>query len=147
MKDKIDNILKLSKVNFKENISFFNKLKKKQPKQFDYLMNDLHEDEFSKTNCLECANCCKTTSPIFTSKDISSISKHLRLKSDKFISKYLIMDTDNDYVLKQSPCAFLNEDNSCFIYEYRPKACREYPHTNRKDFHKISQITMKNIEI
>ena len=62
-------------------------------------------------------------------------------------SKYLIMDSDNDYVLKHSPCAFLNEDNSCFIYEYRPKACREYPHTNRKDFHKISQITMKNIEI
>ncbi|MDC0622499.1 YkgJ family cysteine cluster protein [Flavobacteriaceae bacterium] len=147
MKDKIDNISKLSKVNFKENNSFFNKLKKKQPKQFDYLMNNLHDEEFSKTNCLECANCCKTTSPIFTSKDISSISKHLRLKSDKFVSKYLIMDSDNDYVLKQSPCVFLNEDNSCFIYEYRPKACREYPHTNRKDFHKISKITMKNIEI
>ena len=147
MKDKIDNISKLSKVNFKENNSFFNKLKKKQPKQFDYLMNDLHEEEFSKTNCLECANCCKTTSPIFTSKDILSISKHLHLKSDKFVSKYLIMDSDNDYVLKQSPCAFLNKDNSCFIYAFRPKACREYPHTNRKDFHKISQITMKNIEI
>ena len=147
MKDKIDNISKLSKVNFKENNSFFNKLKKKQPKQFDYLMNNLHDEEFSQTNCLECANCCKTTSPIFTSKDISSISKHLRLKSDKFVSKYLIMDSDNDYVLKQSPCVFLNEDNSCFIYEYRPKACREYPHTNRKDFHKISKITMKNIEI
>ena len=89
----------------------------------------------------------KRPDDIFTSKDISSISKHLRLKSDKFVSKYLIMDSDNDYVLKQSPCVFLNEDNSCFIYEYRPKACREYPHTNRKDFHKISQITMKNIEI
>ncbi len=78
MKDKIENIAKLSKLNFKENTSFFKKLKKKLPKQFDYLMNDIHDDEFSKTNCLDCANCCKTTSPIFTSKDISSISKHLR---------------------------------------------------------------------
>ena len=66
---------------------------------------------------------------------------------DEFISRYLIIDSDNDYVLKKSPCVFLNDDNSCYIYEYRPKACREYPHTNRKDFHKISQITMKNIEI
>ena len=106
MKDKIDNISKLSKVNFKENNSFFNKLKKKQPKQFDYLMSDLHNEEFSKTNCLECANCCKTTSPIFTSKDIINISKHLRLKVDEFISKYLIIDSDNDYVLKKSPCVF-----------------------------------------
>ena len=147
MKDKIDNILKLSKANFKENNSFFNKLKKKQPKQFDYLMSDLHNEEFSKTNCLECANCCKTTSPIFTFKDITGISKHLRLDVDDFISKYLIIDKDNDYVLKQSPCVFLNDDNTCFIYDHRPKACREYPHTNRKNFHKISQITLKNIEI
>jgi|TARA_B110000908_G_scaffold127472_1_gene149583 Fe-S-cluster containining protein len=147
MKDKIENIAKLSKLNFKENTSFFKKLKKKLPKQFDYLMIDIHDDEFSKTNCLDCANCCKTTSPIFTSKDISSISKHLHLKIDKFVSQYLTMDSDNDYVLKGSPCTFLNEDNSCFIYEHRPKACREYPHTNRKDFHKISDLTMKNIEI
>ena len=46
MKDKIDNISKLSKLNFKENNSFFKKLKKKQPKQFDYLMSDLHDEEF-----------------------------------------------------------------------------------------------------
>ena len=147
MKDKIEDIQKLSKINFKENTAFFKKLKKKLPKQFDYLMNDLHDDEFSKTDCLECANCCKTTSPIFTTKDILSISKHLKLKSDKFVSEYLTMDSDNDYVLKGSPCTFLNEDNSCFIYDFRHKACREYPHTNRKNFHKISHLTMKNIEI
>ena len=147
MKDKIEDIQKLSKINFKENTAFFKKLKKKLPKQFDYLMNDLHDDEFSKTDCLECANCCKTTSPIFTAKDILSISKHLKLKSDKFVSEYLTMDSDNDYVLKESPCTFLNEDNSCFIYDFRPKACREYPHTNRKNFHKISHLTMKNVEI
>ena len=130
-----------------ETKKFFNKLKKRVPKNLDNQVAAIHDEVFEKMDCMSCANCCKTTSPIFTSKDISSISKHLRLKSDKFVSKYLIMDSDNDYVLKQSPCVFLNEDNSCFIYEYRPKACREYPHTNRKDFHKISQITMKNIEI
>jgi Fe-S-cluster containining protein len=25
------------------------------------------------------------------------------------------------------------DDNKCSIYEVRPKACREYPHTDRKN--------------
>ena len=41
-------------------------------------MLQLHEDQFSKINCLECANCRKTTSPIFTNRDISRISKYLK---------------------------------------------------------------------
>ena len=54
---------------------------------------------------------------------------------------------DSDYVLKSSPCTFLADDNTCNIYDVRPKACREYPHTNRKNFEKISALTLKNITI
>ncbi len=32
-----------------------------------------------------------------------------------------------------SPCPFLGDDNYCSVYEARPKACREYPHTDRKN--------------
>ena len=35
------------------------------------------ENEFKKTDCLDCGNCCKTTSPIFTDKDIERISKYV----------------------------------------------------------------------
>jgi Fe-S-cluster containining protein len=32
------------------------------------------------------------------------------------------------------------------IYENRPKACREYPHTNRKRFVQILNLSHKNCE-
>lgn len=34
----------------------------------------------------------------------------------------------------------------CSIYEDRPKACREYPHTDRKKFYQIHALTIKNAE-
>ena len=76
----IDILQKLAKDTHKENKKYFEKLKKKTPKNLDYVMQDLHEAEFKKTDCLECANCCKTTGPLFTSADIERISKSLRQK-------------------------------------------------------------------
>lgn len=131
----------------KENQRFFAKLKKKPPKQLDALMVELHDEEFAQTDCLQCANCCKTTGPLFTDKDIVRIAKHLRMKPQQFIETYLRIDEDQDYVLQEVPCAFLGADNYCSIYEVRPKACREYPHTNRKKFHQISKLTMENVSI
>jgi Fe-S-cluster containining protein len=29
----------------------------------------------------------------------------------------------------------------------RPKACREFPHTDRKKFQQIANLTLKNVEI
>jgi Fe-S-cluster containining protein len=79
--------------------------------------------------------------------DVKRIAKHLRLKENQFIDEYLFMDQEGDYVLKQSPCSFLGTDNKCSIYEYRPLACREYPHTDRKNMHQILPLTSKNTEI
>jgi hypothetical protein len=33
------------------------------------------------------------------------------------------------------------------IYDVRPKACREFPHTDRKKFQQISNLTLKNVAI
>lgn len=125
----------------------FLKLKQKKPKELDASFHTLHTKAFQKIDCLECANCCKTTSPIFRDVDIKRIAKYLRMKENQFIDAYLRMDEDSDYVLKQSPCAFLGNDNKCSIYEFRPLACREYPHTDRKNMHQILELTMKNTEI
>jgi Fe-S-cluster containining protein len=130
-----------------ENKKFFEKLKKKPPKNLDYIMQNLHDDEFRKTNCLECANCCKTTGPLFTTADIERISKHFRQKPQQFIEQYLRVDEDNDYVLQSVPCVFLDNENYCLIYDVRPKACREFPHTDRKKFQQISNLTLKNVAI
>jgi len=147
MQDFINNLPKLAKDKHNENKKFFDKLKKKVPKNLDYIMQELHEKEFKNTDCLQCANCCKTTGPLFTDKDIERISKHFKLKPQQFISQFLRMDEENDYVLQSVPCTFLDADNYCSIYEVRPKACSEFPHTDRKKFQQISNLTLKNVAI
>jgi len=130
-----------------ENKKFFAKLKKKPPKNLDVLMQELHTEEFKRTDCLECANCCKTTGPLFTLKDITRISKHFKMKEQAFIGAYLRIDEEHDYVLQSVPCTFLGADNYCSIYEVRPKACSEFPHTDRKKFQQISTLTLKNVAV
>lgn len=130
-----------------ENKKFFAKLKKKPPKDLDYTMQKLHNAEFERTDCLTCANCCKTTGPLFTNADVERIAKSFRMKPQKFIESYLRIDEENDYVLQSVPCTFLGADNYCSIYEVRPKACREFPHTDRKKFQQISNLTLKNVAI
>ncbi len=122
----------------------FRKMKQAKPNDLDQKFHKGHEAEFKKMDCLSCANCCKTTSPIFRDADIRRISKHLRIKEGKFISDFLRMDEEQDYVLKSSPCSFLDNDNSCSIYDVRPLACREYPHTDRKNMFQVLEITAEN---
>ena len=98
-------------------------------------------------DCLACANCCKTTGPLFTDRDIERISKHLNLKPAEFETQYLRVDEDDDRVLQQVPCTFLEEDNKCSIYEVRPKACREYPHTDRANQVPLFPLTLKNAAV
>ncbi|MBI1767447.1 MAG: YkgJ family cysteine cluster protein [Bacteroidetes bacterium] len=134
----------ISKSKSEENKKFLQRLKKKDARKVDDAFHATHEEVFGETACLTCANCCKTTSPIFYQIDIERAAKFLRMKPGDFIEKYLQIDEDKDYVLKSSPCAFLDSDNYCTIYESRPKACREYPHTNRKKMVQIMDLTYKN---
>lgn len=147
MEELLRELPKKAKEKYAENKKFFTKLKKKPPKNLDYLMKELHTDEFERTDCLQCGNCCKTTGPLFTNADIERISKYLRMKPQRFIAQYLRVDEDNDHVLQEVPCAFLGVDNYCSIYDVRPKACREFPHTDRKKFQQISALTLKNVAI
>ncbi len=127
-----------------ENTEFYRRLKNRVPKNLDDLFHESHEEVFENTDCLTCANCCKTTSPIFYQRDIERAAKAVKLKPGDFIDKYLKIDEDKDYVLKQAPCPFLGHDNYCSIYESRPTACREYPHTNRKKMFQILDLTLRN---
>ncbi|HIP48143.1 MAG TPA: YkgJ family cysteine cluster protein [Lutibacter sp.] len=147
MQDRLKKLPALAAEKMKENKKYFQILKKRTPKNLDVVVHQIHDKIFDKTDCLACGNCCKTTSPIFTEKDIQRISKHLRMKEVKFISQYLDRDEDDYWVLKEVPCAFLGADNYCFIYDVRPKACTEYPHTKRRKFIQLANLTLKNTEI
>ncbi|UII77984.1 YkgJ family cysteine cluster protein [Flagellimonas sp. HMM57] len=147
MKKELEQLPKKAKEKHAENKRFFAKLRKRPPKDLDYVMQDLHDAEFQRTDCLTCANCCKTTGPLFTNADVERIAKYFRKKPSQFIDEYLRVDEDNDYVLKEVPCTFLGDDNYCSIYSVRPKACREFPHTDRKKFQQITNLTLKNVAI
>lgn len=131
----------------KANKRFLDKLKQRPPKKLDEMVADLHEEVFDEIDCLDCANCCSTTSPIVRDKDVDRLAKHLRLRPAELIEKYMLLDSDGDYVMNTAPCPFLGSDNYCSVYEARPKACREYPHTDRKNFHQILGLTLKNTMI
>lgn len=138
----------LAKEKYLETKKYFQKLKKRTPKNLDFVVQELHISEFKRTDCLTCGNCCKTTSPIFTEKDIHRIAKYVKMKEHLFISTYLDRDMDDFYVLKTAPCSFLDlNDNMCTIYDVRPKACNEYPHTNRRKFIQLTDLTLKNTEV
>jgi Fe-S-cluster containining protein len=133
-----------SKNKERENQKFLSSLKKKDSRKVDNIFHATHEQVFEEIDCLTCGNCCKTTSPIFYQNDIERVAKSLKMKPGDFIEKYLRIDEDKDYVLKSSPCPFLDNENYCTVYEDRPKACREYPHTNRKKMVQITELTFKN---
>ena len=147
MSESLDKLPQLAADKKSQNQRFFTKLKARPPRELDTLMQELHHEEFRKTDCLECANCCKTTGPLFTGADIDRIAAHLKMRPGQFVERYLRVDEDGDTVLQQLPCSFLDAENYCLIYEVRPKACREYPHTDRKKFHQITGLTLQNTAI
>jgi uncharacterized protein len=140
----LDRFKELSKNKSAENKEFLSRLKKKDARKLDDAFHALHEEVFEEIDCLTCANCCKTTSPIFYQSDIERAAKFLKMKPGDFIEKYLKVDEDKDFVLQSSPCAFLDSENYCSIYSARPKACREYPHTDRKKMVQILDLTYRN---
>ena len=137
----------MAEKSFMANKRLFAKLKQNKPKFLDEVMQQIHEEVFEEVDCLQCANCCKTTSPIFYQKDIERLARHFRIKPSEFITTYLHIDEDKDYVLNSAPCPFLGADNYCSVYEDRPTACREYPHTNRKRFYQLLELTLKNTAV
>ncbi len=130
-----------------ENRKFLLGLKSKDARKVDGAFHRVHEEVFEEIDCLTCANCCKTTSPIFYQTDIERAAKALRIRPGEFIERFLRIDEDKDYVLKSAPCPFLDAENYCKIYTDRPKACREYPHTDRKKMVQIMELTAKNTQV
>lgn len=131
----------------KENKLFFEKLKKRKPSDLDQVTNELHDKAFEQIDCLKCANCCRTTGPLLRGKDIDQLAAHFKIRPAIFTEKYLRIDEDGDYVFKAMPCPFLGNDNYCSVYQQRPGACRDYPHTQQRDIRQKLNITLENTMI
>lgn len=122
----------------------FQSKNRRKLESMDLKVHALHDKISKCTDCLACANCCRSLGPRITDKDVENIAKVLRIKASVVIANYLRVDEDGDLVFKTMPCPFLGSDNYCSIYESRPKACREYPHTDRKRFYQIYNLSVKN---
>lgn len=118
----------------------------KQKKKLKKLAHDLDREVFSELDCLDCANCCTSIPPIVSRVDASRIAKTLGMKTKVFIEEYLVQDDDGDWVMNTSPCPFLLQDHKCSIYEDRPKACREFPHTDGESFIANLNLHVQNVQ-
>ena len=128
-------------------LKYLRRLRDRNPGKLDERFRDVHDAVFEKYDCLSCAGCCRTTSPKFLDRDIVRISKYLSMHPKTFRLQYLKVDEDNDFVLNNIPCRFLENDNSCFIYPDRPKACADYPHTDSRNMRGLLMVTYRNTSI
>ena len=128
----------------KANKKWASRLRARPPKDLDERFHTAHAEAFSRIDCLDCANCCKTTSPIFRDIDIDRLARHLGIRPAELVERHLHLDAEGDYVLNTAPCPFLGPDNYCAVYSARPRACREYPHTDRKNMLAILPLTVRN---
>lgn len=142
--DIIDEMNRRSDSVAKENKLFLERIVKTKPKNLDKLVNELHDEAFKKIDCLECAKCCSSLGPQIFESDIERLASALKMKTSILKDSYIRLDEEGDYVFKQSPCPFLCDDNLCSVYASRPKACREYPHTDRKRFYQVARKTYHN---
>ncbi|MCY7409600.1 MAG: YkgJ family cysteine cluster protein [Chitinophagales bacterium] len=139
--------IEIAKSKKAETKKFLDRLRKLKPADLDVVTNELHDQAFTHIDCLQCANCCKTTGPLLKGKDIERLAKHFSEKPSSFTEKYLRIDEDGDYVFKKMPCPFLGSDNYCGVYEDRPSACRNYPHTQQRNILQKLSITYHNTMI
>lgn len=113
--------------------SFLSKLEKKRPKGFHAIEIAANAAAWERTDCLDCANCCKTMSPTYTPEDIRRISAHLGMTPKAFREKWLYKDKTGDWMNVKQPCQFLDlKTNMCDIYAVRPRDCAGFPHHVKK---------------
>jgi len=120
------------------------KLKRLKSKSTISAAEEIHHEVFEEMDCLQCANCCKSIPPIVSSRDCKRIAQSIGMQKSDFEDQYIIIDEDGDRVINTSPCPFLESDNKCSIYDVRPTACRQYPHSDEMNFFKHLSLHKRN---
>ncbi len=139
---------RLMKINRRRFRYFLTRLETVKPKGLDKIALEVNKEVWAETDCLACANCCKTMTPTFTPKDIKRIAAHFNQTPDEFKTKWLYKERGTgDMMNKKQPCQFLNlKDNKCSIYEIRPVDCSGFPHHTKKHFTDWVHVYKQNVE-
>ena len=147
MIEKYQTIINRAKSRFNDTKKFIRLLKKVKSSELDALCEKFHTLFAGEINCLDCANCCRGTGPLLKNRDISRLSKSMKIKTGQFVENYLVTDEEGDMIFRELPCPFIDEKNYCIVYEDRPAACRDYPHTDRRNMRKYLKPTLENYRI
>jgi hypothetical protein len=127
--------------------SFLYRMEKKAPANLRLITLEASELAWAKTDCMDCANCCKTMSPTYTRRDITRISKYLGMTRKSFTNKWLYKDGTGDWINKKTPCQFLDmKTNLCGIYDVRPRDCAGFPYHGTKKIKEYGQMYRQNVE-
>ncbi len=127
--------------------SYLTRLDKNPPKGLDKLKLEGDKAAWERTDCLDCANCCKTMSPTYTREDVKRISAHLGMTGRAFREKWLYKDRTGDWMNVNQPCQFLDlKTNMCNIYSVRPQDCAGFPHHSKKKMTDYMHVYKQNIE-
>lgn len=127
---------------------FLTRLETVKPRGLDKVALEADKEVWQETDCLACANCCKTMTPTFTPQDIKRISAHFNQTPDEFKEKWLYKERGSgDWMNKKQPCQFLDlKTNKCNIYEIRPADCAGFPHHTKKHFTEWVHVYKQNVE-
>ena len=126
-------LLKKNKKQKKQLLSFLRGLTHRKVKKLDEKAITLNKEAFSKVDCLQCANCCKTMHPTWKKAEVKRVAGHFGMSYQEYFDKYLVLE-DGDIMNRKAPCQHLEKDNTCRIYDIRPADCKGYPHTQNKGF-------------
>ena len=125
---------------------FLTRLEKSSVRSVERITASLEKEVWKETDCLACANCCKTMTPTFTNTDIKRIAAHFRQTPEQFKKQWLKKDREGDYVNRKTPCQFLDlKTNMCSIYAIRPADCAGFPHLPKK-MKDYAHVHKQNVE-
>ena len=103
-----------------------------------------------KDICLKCGKCCRLIQSLKSYEELSELAKTGDKAAANFLKLFIPYES-LEYAIRIDPvavdniiemnkrkfgarsrtyfyyCRFLNDDNSCKVYNIRPKLCREYP--------------------
>jgi Fe-S-cluster containining protein len=127
---------------------FLARLEKNPPKKLDQITAKVEQEVWKEINCVSCANCCKSMTPTYTSKDMKRISAHFGMTVQDFKNKWLHKERGTgDWLNRSTPCQFLDlETNMCSIYEIRPLDCAGFPHFSGKKMVEYMHVHKQNVE-
>lgn len=83
-------------------------------------------------DCTQCANCCREMDVEVSAAEVTAIAAHLGMRVEDALRLYTTFDPhaqERTLAKKDGACVFL-DGKLCIVYEARPRACREFPHTH-----------------